>query len=236
VDRGRFTLASLDTRTGRGRTLRLDFMPGGVAALPGGGAAVTSLPMGPRPRELVFVQDGDTMRAVDVPQRRYADLSVNALANMVLAEADGEGSLLVVHQYLAPRAFRVDAHGGVRELSPPVPDGVAHKREYVPTPPVTPDVLPHLYIGAAALSVDRSTGEVYLLTQTGHREGDRSERAILRLDASLRYLGSYLLDPRINAGHVAFLARRRAFVVADDVDRLHLCPLPHSAPDDAPAA
>ena len=127
------------------------------------------------------------------------------------------------------------ANGAVRELSPPVPDGTAHKREYVPRPPVTPDALPHLYIGAAGLSLDRSTGEVYMLTQTGHREEDRSERAILRLDASLRYLGSYLLDPGINAGHLAYLARRRAFVVADDVDGLHFCPLPPSASADAPA-
>lgn len=235
VDRGRFTLASLDTRTGLGRSFRLDFLPGGVTALPGGGAAVTSLPMGARPRELLFILDGDTLRPVDVPQRAYADLSVNALGNMVVSEADAEGTLLVVHQFLAPRAFRVEADGEVRALSPPVPDGTAHKREYIPSPPVTPDALPHLYIGAAALSVDRGAGEVYMLTQTGHREEDRSERAILRLDPSLRYLGSYLLDARINAGHIAYLARRRAFVVADDVDGVHLCPLPGSTPDDAPA-
>lgn len=235
VDRERFALATLDTRDGTGRSMPLEFIPAGVAALPDGGAVVTALPMGPIPRELVFLVEGDSLRALDVPQRSYADMSINGLGNMVLAEPDGSGALLVVHQFMEPRAFRVSPAGDTRALALPVPDGTAHKRTYIPVPPVTPETLPHIYVGASAISVDRGTGEVYLLTQSGHREADRSERAVMRMDSSLGYSGSYLVDLGINAGHMAYLGRRNALLLGDDVDRLHLCPLPVREGAESPA-
>lgn len=232
VDRERFSLAALDARDGSGRTTRLDFIPAGVTALPGGPPVVAALPLGPQPRELLFVFEGDTLRSLDVPQRGYADMSINGLGNMILSESDAAGSLLVIHQFMAPRAFRIAPDGGVRSLTPPVPDGTAHKREYIPVPPVTEETLPHVYVGASALAADRETGEVYLLTQSGYREGDRTERAIMRLDASLGYRTSYLLDLEINAGHMAYLARRKAFLLGDDLDRLYLCDAPADPAED----
>lgn len=235
VDRARFGFGALDTRTGGGRVTRLDFLPHRVVALAGGGAAVIALPVGPRPERLLFLMEGESARALDVPRRPYPDLTVNGLGNMMAGEADARGGLVLVQQYLAPRAFAVSATGEVRELDPPVPDGTAEKRTYVPVPPVTDETLPYLYVGAAALSVDRRTGEVYLLTQSGHRKDERSERAVMRLGPDLAYRASYLLDPEINAGHMALLARRRALLLADDMDAFYLCPLPSDDAAGAPA-
>lgn len=234
VDRERFSLATLDTRDGSGHAMPLDFIPAGVTTLPAGPPVVAALPLGSQPRELLFVVEGDTLRPVDVPQRGYADMSINGLGNMILSESDATGSLLVIHQFMAPRAFRVAPDGSVRSLTPPVPDGTAHKREYIPVPPVTEEALPYVYVGASALATDRETGEVYLLAPSGRREGERTERAIMRLDASLDYRTSYLLDLEINAGHMAYLARRKAFLLGDDLDQLHLCDAP-AAPDEDPS-
>ena len=235
VDRRRRALVILDARTRAGRAVPLDFMPGGVSALPDGRAVVTAMPVGRHPPGLVFMLEGDALQPVDVPQRTYADMSVNTIGNLLLAEADASGALVAIHQFMAPRAFRIGPAGAVEALDPPVPDGTAEKRGYVPLPPITDENMPFVYVGASAMAMDRASGDVFVLTQTGRRVEDRSERAIMHLDRALGFRESYLVDMTINAGHLAFLSRRGALVLGDDLDRIHVCPLPSARPAHARA-
>ena len=63
-----------------------------------------------------------------------------------------------------------------------------------------------------------------ILTRSGRMRGDVPERAIIRTDAELGYLRSYLLD--VHAVHMVYLASLGAVIVADESDRWYRCPTP----------
>ncbi len=223
VTRDGLRLLILDRDGELGDAHRLHFVPASVTAA-GSELLVTAVPMGPTPDALVFrVHDGG-LESIPVPPRPYDDMIVGALGNQTLAEALPDGSALVVHQFLAPRAFRVDAR--VPEVWPlrmPTPDATVSQIGYLPRPPLTRDQYRDMLVPAIAMSVDRSRGEVYLLTRSGREVNGRFERVLFRVNDSLEPIAAYTLDA--HAVHMAFLSRRRAALVADDLDRFYLCPI-----------
>ncbi len=160
-------------------------------------------------------------------------MAVNALGNSALVEELPDGSLLVVHQFFRPRAYRLAASGDVESLTPPTPDATARQVEFVPRAPITDDQLPRTLIPAMAMTVDPLRSDVYVLTRSGRTLDGRPERAILRLTDRLEFLHGYTLP--LPAVSMVFLPRRRAALILDDEDAFHVCPLPARNGPGAPA-
>lgn len=230
----RLVILSLDGR--EVATEPLDFIPHSVETTGSGAILVTPTPFGTRPPTLLmrFAPDprshgSGEWEAVAVPRRHYEDMTVNALGNTALVESLSDGSVLVVHQFLEPRAFRVSAAGVVERLPVPTPDGTRSTIRYLPRSPLTEEQFPRMLLPAMAMSVDPRSSEVYLLTRSGGDIGGHPERAVLRLTGRLEFLAGYTLPVR--AGNMVYLPRRNAVLVTDDEDRFHLCRLPRSLVD-----
>lgn len=221
--RGGLKLVVLDRAGALIRARSLPFMPGPVTATANGNLLVAAVPLGATPASLLFRLHDDELEALPVPRRPFADMTVGALGNSTRVEPL-DTTVLVVHQFLAPRAFRVaPATGSVAAVALPTPDATADRIGYVPSPPVSEAQLGEMLTPAIAVGVDRLRGEVYLLTRSGRQVDGRWERALLRLDRDLGFLAGYTLDA--HAVHLAVLPRRQAALVVDDMDRSYLCPL-----------
>jgi hypothetical protein len=205
------------------RTTPLGFAPSGLAALPSGDLLVTAMPFGETPRTLLLRYDGATFHEVEIAPRPYADMFVGALGNTTLAEVLPDGAALVIHQFLAPRAFRVGADGRAERLRVPTPDATRESIDYVPVGPIMEEQMERMLVPASAMSVDRTRAEVYLLTRSGRRIEAGTERALLRLDDRLGFIESFTLD--FVARHLAYLPSEQAVLLVDDEDRFHACDL-----------
>jgi hypothetical protein len=203
------------------QTLPLGFAPSALAAGPSGELLVTAMPFGETPGTLLLRYDAAGLHEIPVPPRRYADMFVGALGNTTLAEVLPDGAALVMHQFMAPRAFRVNADGRIERLAVPTPDATKASIGYVPVGPILEEQIEKMLVPASAMSVDRARSEVYLLTRSGRRIDGGSERAILRLDDRLRLLESFTLG--FVARHLAFLSQSRTALLVDDEDRFHAC-------------
>ncbi|MFW6202215.1 MAG: hypothetical protein ACOC8B_06540 [Gemmatimonadota bacterium] len=244
ADRGARALKRLDLARGTDRgAIRLPFTPHRVRTDGGGRVLVTPLVLGDEPSWLLYAiadaeavgggdaggdvggDDGPEPTPVRVPPTRYADLTVNALANMTLPAAMPDGAVIAVHQFLVPAAFRATAPDAepVRHALP-LPDGVRATVGRVPTTPITEERLGEIATAATALGVDRARGGLLYLTRTGRADDAASEKAIVRLDRELDYERSYILD--VNATQLAYLADRGIALVADEEGTWHSCPTP----------
>lgn len=215
-----------------GRLIRaqpLAFIPNALSAGEHDDVLVTALPMGRAPGTLLFRYAGGAPEPLPVPVRTYADMTVGALGNATLVASLPDASALVVHQFFAPRGYRVvPALGAVTALPMPTPDGTRDRIDFVPRAPVTEDQFSSMLAPALAMGVDRTRGEVYVLTRSGREKDGRPERAVLRLDGGLGLLASYTLDA--HAVEMAYLPRRKALAVTDDLDHVFVCPLGAGAP------
>jgi hypothetical protein len=220
--RGGLRLVVLDRQGQLIRARPLGFLPNDIAAH-GDQLLVTAVAMGRTPGSLLFRERAGGLDTLPVAPRAYADMLIGALGNQPLVETFPDGAALVVHQFLAPRGFRVHTDG-ITPLRVPTPDATEARIGYIPQSPVTADQYPNLLLPAMSLSVDRGRREAYLLTRSGRSVDGRLERAILRTDDHLAFRAAYTLD--VHAVQMAILPRRGAALVVDDMDRFHLCPLP----------
>jgi hypothetical protein len=209
------------------RTAPLGFAPSAVAARPSGELLVTAMPFGDSPPVLLHRFDGTGFEALPVPRRPYPDMFIGALGNTTLADVLPDGALLIVHQFIEPRAFRVAPDGRADRLRVPTPDGTRSSIGWVPTGPILEEEMQRMLVPAAAMSVDGTRSEVYLMTRSGRRLEGGAERALLRLDGSFGLLESYVLD--VVGRHMAFLAREATALIVDDEDRFHACNLRRTA-------
>lgn len=205
------------------RTIPLGFAPSGLAASPSGELLVTAMPFGETPRTLLLRYDGATFHEVEIAPRPYADMFVGALGNTTLAEVLPDGAALVIHQFMAPRAFRVSADGRAERLRVPTPDATRASIDYIPVGPIMEEQIERMLVPASAMSVDRTRAEVYLLTRSGRRIEAGTERALLRLDDRLGLIESFTLG--FVARHLAYLPSEQAILLVDDEDRFHACDL-----------
>jgi hypothetical protein len=201
----------------------LDFIPHSLESLPSGELLLTAMPLGERPPSLVVRYDGETFHPLPVPRRTYPDMTVTALGNAALVEAAPGGDVLVVHQFMAPGGYRIGPDDRVTPIMVPTPDATRDRIDYVLRAPVTDAQIPLTLLPAMAMTVDPRDGGVYLLTRSGRAREDRPERAILRLDAELRFLEGFLLN--VHPASMVVLPRARTAVVADDAARFFTCPL-----------
>jgi len=203
------------------RSSPLGFAPSALASRPTGDLLVTAMPFGQRPPTLLFRYDGNAVHELQIPPRPYADMFIGALGNTTLAEALPDGAALVLHQFMAPRAFRVSADGSVETLRVPTPDATVASIDYVPTGPIMEHDIERMLVPVSAMSLDPIRSEVYLLTRSGRRIDGGPERAILRLDAGLGLIESYTLD--FVARHLAVVPLHQTALIVDDEDQFHVC-------------
>lgn len=205
------------------RSVPLDFVPNSIEATSDGGLLITPMPLGARPGSLLLRYDGSGVRELGLPLRPYDDMMIRALGNAALVETLPDGGALVVHQFLAPRAFRISRDGAVSGVPVPTPDASLESVGFVPRAPITEPQMLRMAVPAMALNVDPDRGDVYLMTRSGRLRDGRPERAILHLDPGLAFLDAYLLDAP--ASRMVYLPRRKTALVADDEDRFHACSL-----------
>lgn len=211
----------------------LDFVPHSVEATAAGHVLVTPMPFGAKPPTLLMRYDGVRWDTLPVPKRAYQDMMINALGNSTLVETLPDGTALVVHQFLQPRAFRVGVTGAIEPLALPTPDGTRDQLPYIPTSPMTEDQFPLTHLPAIDMSVDPVRSEVYILTRSGGHVDGGSERAVLRLTDRLDFIEGYTLPVVVNS--MVYLPRREGVLVSDDEDRFHLCELPRAPRSGDPA-
>jgi hypothetical protein len=221
--RGGLRIVILSDRGAELGSIPLDFLPHSLEALPTGDLLLTALPLGDRPPTLVVRWDGVGFTPLAVPRRSYTDMTVNALGNSALLEVMPGGEVLVMHQFLEPRAFRIGPADLVSPLTPPTPDGTREAIPYVPSSPITEAQMPLTLLPAMAMTVDPGSGDVFVLTRSGRTLGSRPERAVLRLDRELAFIEGFLLD--VAPSSMVVLPRTRTAVVVDEADAFYACPL-----------
>lgn len=222
--RGGLRLVILDHGGREISTTPLGFVPHSIEAAPNGDLLMSAMPFGSKPPTVVVrMRDGE-LSYVPVPKRSYPDMTVAALGNTALVETLSDGTALVLHQFMAPRGFRVSPTDQVEPLPVPTPAGTRESVDYVPTSPITEDQLPLALVPAMAMSVDDQAQEVFLMTRSGREVDGRLERVIMRLDSSLGFKAGYTLD--VHASGMLYLPRIGRALVYDDVARFHTCPLP----------
>lgn len=231
ASRGNLRLVEL-SRSGREiRSYPLPFVPSSLAASPDGSVLVSAMPLGSAQPDLVHRWSGDSLAAVPIRRRPYADMLVGGLGNMTLLETLADGSALVVHQFFEPRGFVVAPDGRVEALAVPTPDGTRGQIDFVPTAPITEPEMLKMLVPAIALAVDRDMDQLFLMTRSGRMIGDRAQRAVLRLDRRLGFIDGFTAE--FPATGMVYLPRKHTLLLVDDEDRFHACTLPSH---DAPAA
>ncbi|MGQ0561446.1 MAG: hypothetical protein ACT443_06175 [Gemmatimonadota bacterium] len=202
--------------------VELDFLPLHLASA-GGRILITPAVVGRYPASLLFVLDRETAEPIDIPVRDFANVAVKMLGNMTATAALGD-RLLVAHQFMTPRAY-VWRYGSRPEQRPiPLPAELERSVGYVPPLPLDEAALEPVLTVALAASADPVARRFILLTRTGGKRNGHFEKALIRTDSALNFLDAFLLAQ--NAGHFAYLPRRRVGVLIDDEGRWFTCPLP----------
>ena len=202
ADAGRQRLRAFDP-TGRDLwTVQLDFPPQRLA-FAGGRLLITAAGMDARLPGLVYELRDGSPRPLAVPLARHADAIARLFINDVVLEGYADGSALVAHHFVAPRAWRVGADNGIEERSVPIAAAVAGSIGYIPPIPIREEDLLRIAAPVIASAADPATGDLLYLTRSGRQRDGRSEKALVRANRDLIYLASRLLD--VNAVALAYL-------------------------------
>ena len=186
---------------------------------------IAAVGMDPRIPGLVHERTADGSAPVGVPFAHHADALARMFINSVSMVSFGDGSALVAHELVWPRAWHVGRSGAPRPAQVPVPDAAAGSVGVMPPMPLRSEDLGKIAAPVVSMTVDPRRSELHYLTRSGRTTAPHLEKAIVRVSRDLRYLASYRL--RINATEIAYLPARPDSVIVVDADfRWHRCPLP----------
>lgn len=209
--------------------LRLDFPPESI--LPLGDEILVARTVLDRPTDPLLVVTDMSGRTQPVPGEpvHLEDPLLQTLANLLILLPGSDGGAVGIHQFLSPIARLISAPGpaGPRVatvVAVPVPETVAERYGWFPERPYRDDEILKILTPALAADVDRATGDFLVLTRSGTVGEGPSEKAVLRLDRGLSFLGAVRLP--VNAGHLLYRAADRSLIVIDDLDRWHRCDAP----------
>lgn len=194
-------------------TVDLGFPPQRVA-FAAGRLLIAATAMDPRVGKLVHVLEDGIAVPLDVTPATHADGLSRMFLNFVTLQGYPDGRAIVAHQFVEPRAWLVGTSSTERVVVP-LPRAVEASLGFVPAMPVSEEDIGRIAAPVIASAPDRMTGDLLYLTRSGRERDGRSEKAIIRADARLGYLGSTLLD--VNAVALAYLANGVAIVVDDDM-------------------
>lgn len=202
--------------------IELDFIPLRLADVAGTLVVIPAV-IGRYPPSLLYIMQGDTAVSQHVVPFDDANASIKMLGNVV-APAVLNDRLLMVHQFLTPRAYLWSAGSGTRTLQPPVAREFKGSIGYLPPIPLDESAMePVLAVALAAAALPASE-QFAVLVRSGGKIGERFEKAIVFTDAELNYTDAVRLP--MNAGHLAVLHDSDRLVLVDEEGQWHTCPMP----------
>jgi len=228
LERGRGRLTFLDLQGVQRGHLALGFAPNRLLQ-DGDGWLVSAVPLSPTQGEILYRVGGERAEPLGIAPVHEATPQIKALANATVMVRTGGGRVVAAHQYVRALAHLVDpAPGGgravVRDVPVPIPDGVAGTEAFRPEPPFVDEEMRRLLAPVLEAAPDPTGGGMVYLTRTGRMLGDAWEKALVRVDAEMTYLASWIFP--VNAGPFAYLPSANQVVAVADDERWYTCPLP----------
>ena len=194
-------------------------------AFAGGRLLVTAVGLDPRIPGLVHERIGPRLVSLDVPFIPHQDGLARMFVNSASLYGLPDGSAVLAHELIWPRAWLIPAHGAPRRVEVPLPERTSRQIGFVPTMPMREDELDDLLVPVMGLSVDPASGDIFYVTRTGDERDSHSEKAIVRATRDFVYLGSIRLP--INAVEVVYLPHAPDSLIVSDYDLgWHRCPVP----------
>lgn len=193
-------------------TIDLGFPPQRLS-FAGSRLLVTAAGMDARLPALVHEVKNGGVEPLAVPLARHVDAIARLFLNDVVLEGYPDGSALVAHHFVVPRAWRVEPGGAVSRLAIPIAEATRASIGYLPPIPFREEDIGRIATPAIAAAADPESGDLLYLTRSGRERDGRSEKALVRADRHLRYLGSRVLD--VNAVTLAYLPGERSAIVVD---------------------
>jgi len=229
AERGRGRLTFLDVQGLPRGSLPLGFAPHRLLR-DGDGWLVSAVPLAPTQAEILFRVTGEDVEGMGIPPVHEAVIQLKALANSTVLERMRGGRLVVAHQYLVPRAHLLDLRPGggrplaVRDVATPLPEGVREAVGFRPEPPFTDEMMRRIPTPVLEAAPDPVGGGMLYLTRSGRMSGDFWEKALVRVDADMNYLASWVFP--VNVGPFAYLPSRNEVLAVAEDERWYRCPLP----------
>ena len=226
---GRARLTFLDLHGVQRSHLALGFAPNRLLR-DGDGWLVSAVPLSPTQGEILYRVGDERPRPLGIAPVHEATPQIKALANATVMVRARGGRVLVAHQYVRALAHLVDlppggqGRGTVRDVAIPLPDGVAGTVGYRPEPPFTDEAMRRLLTPVLEAVPDPRHGGMLYLTRTGRTLGDAWEKALVRVDADMTYLASWIFP--VNVGLFVWLPERGEVVAVADDERWYRCLVP----------
>jgi hypothetical protein len=167
--------------------------------------------------------------ALETRPFRIPDPQLQTLANLLILLPRRGGGAVGIHQFLSPFARLVsppDPAGNrdVRTVPVPLTEGLKPSYGWYPKRPFADDDIMRILTPALAADVDRRAGHFLILTRSGSDGADFTEKAVIRLDGEMGWVGAVRLP--VNAGQMVFRGRDQSVIVIDEFDRWHRCDAP----------
>lgn len=227
LDRGRSRISLLGLGGDDRGSLRLGMLPHRFLA-DGDGWLVSSVALLPGHADLLHRVTAEGAEGLGVRPVHMPQPQLKALANSAVIERVGGGRVIVAHQFLVPEAHIVEQDAGrppvVRRATTPLSEAVREAVGYQPEPPFTDESMARILTPVLEAAPDPKGDGMYVLTRSGRRVAGRWEKALIRVDAEMRYLSSLLLP--VNAGPFVVLPGGSEVVLVDEDERWHRCALP----------
>jgi hypothetical protein len=218
-DRQRMSLRYFD---GTGRVVRdvpLGVPPMALAPHPSG---VVVAAMGPVQGggTLLYTVRNDVAEARPVPAVEVGEPAMRIMANLLVMASYPNGDVVTAHRFFHPVGHISRADGGLRTVALPVAPGTLRRAGYIPSPPLTNEVLDRVARVVLDAAVDPRSGHVLMLMPDPDR---RASRALVWLDEGLAHVSTRRID--VNAGHMLYAASSRTALVVDSRGRWFACPV-----------
>ena len=229
AERGRARLTFLDLQGVQRDHLALGFVPNRLLR-DGDGWLVSALPLSPTQGEILYRVGGAHPEPLGIAPVHEATPQIKALANATVMVRAGTGRVVVAHQYVRALAHLVElppesrGRAVVRDVAVPLPEGVAGTVGFRPGPPFADEEMRRLLAPVLEAAPDPPGGGMLYLTRTGRMSGDAWEKALVRVDAHMAYLASWIFP--VNVGPFAWLPGRGEVVAVAADERWYRCPIP----------
>jgi hypothetical protein len=206
----------------------LSFMPDRVISVAGGIVIFPLLLPGLSNTVAYYLRAGE-LTDVGISPVTLPDPQMQTLANLVTPTvATGTSRLVVPHQFIAPQATIVDFEGGSplppQRVTVPLAAPLADRAWWIPEQPYSEEEMESLVAPALASTGGPEVGEITILTRTGLRSDDFTEKALLRLDEKLSVVTTHILP--FNATHIAYFANTRQYVIVTLDEEWYRCTSP----------
>lgn len=202
--------------------IALDFVPQRLVDVDGTLAVIPAV-IGRYPSSLLYTIQGDKAITQRIAPFDDPNASIKMLGNLLAVAVLGD-QLLLVNQYLTPRAYLWSPATGTRALEAPVAREFKESIGYIPPIPLDESALEPVLAVALSAASHPARDQFAVLLRSGAKIGERFEKAVVITDAELNYLDAVRLP--MNAGHLAILRDSDRLVLVDEEGQWHTCPLP----------